>query len=58
MEREKFKLMYEQARELSIADALTLIREAGTDEERSFYTCLLNWHFKRKQKIAIEQNLF
>lgn len=58
MLEETYKLIYEQVRELSIAEALQLIRNAETDEEKSFYACLLNWHFQRKQKIAIEKNLF
>lgn len=54
----EYKQMYRQAQELGISEALELIRGAETDEERSFYTCLLNWNFQRKQKRAIEQNLF
>lgn len=52
------KSLYAQAQELGIKDLMTLIREAASEDERSFYACILNWHFRRKQKIAIEQNLF
>lgn len=53
-----YKQLYLQALELGIGDALELIRTAETEDERSFYAALLNWHFQRKQKDAIEQNLF
>lgn len=52
------KSLYAQVQELSIKDLMTLIREAASDDEKSFYACILNWHFQRKQKIAIENNLF
>ncbi|MBR2861588.1 MAG: hypothetical protein IKB86_07100 [Clostridia bacterium] len=52
------KNLYAQAQELSIKDLMTLIREAASDDEKSFYARILNWHFQRKQKVAIEQNLF
>ena len=58
MSKETYKQMYRQALELGIGEALELIHNAETDEEKSFYTALLNWHFQRKQKIAIEKNLF
>lgn len=58
MKRKKYKEMYQEVLDLSIRDVMALIREAPTDEERSFYACLLNWHMQRKQKIAIENNLF
>ena len=54
----KEKNLYAQAQELGIGELLTLIREAASEDERSFYACILNWHFQRKQKVAIEQNLF
>ena len=50
--------LYAQAVELGIGELLTLIREAASEDEKSFYACILNWHFQRKHKIAIEQNLF
>lgn len=52
------KSVYTQAQELGIGELLALIREATSDDEKSFYACILNWHFQRKQKVAIEQNLF
>ena len=58
MGKEIYKQMYLQALELGIGEAMELISTAKTDDERSFYAALLNWQFQRKQKDAIEQNLF
>lgn len=54
----EYKDMYKKAKTIRIADALQLIREAETDEEKSFYAHILNMHFQQKQKVAIERNLF
>ena len=58
MKREIYKEMYREVLDLSIRDVMALIREAETAEERSFYGALLTWYMQRKQKIAIENNLF
>ena len=53
-----YKQLYRQELELSIRDMLELIRNAESEDEKSFYAALLNWHFQRKQRKTIEQNLF
>ena len=54
----EYKDLYKKAKEIRIAEALQLIREAETEEEKSFYAHILNLHFQQKQKVAIERNLF
>lgn len=50
--------VYRQVLQLGIRDLLELIRNAESEDERSFYATVLNWHFQRKQRKTIEQNLF
>ena len=54
----EYKDLYKRAKEIRIAEALQLIREAESEEEKSFYAHILNLHFQQKQKVAIERNLF
>ena len=54
----EYKDLYKKAKEIRISEALQLIREAESDEEKSFYAHILNLHFQQKQKAAIERNLF
>ena len=52
------KQLYQQALELGIGDLLEQIRNAESEDEKSFYAALLNWHFQCKQRKTIEQNAF
>lgn len=54
----EYKELYQKAKEIRIGEALQLIREASSEEEKSFYAHILNLHFQQKQKVAIERNLF
>lgn len=54
----EYKELYKKAKEMRIGEALQLIREAKSEDEKSFYAHILNLHFQQKQKDTIERNLF
>lgn len=55
---EELRQLYEVARDLDADTLLRLILQAESQEERSFWTFLLNTNLQRGQKAAIEQHRF
>ena len=49
------KTLYEQAREISHSDALNLIRQAQSEEERNFWAYIADMNLQRAQQQLIAQ---
>ena len=54
----KYSDIFQEIKSLHQDDTLQLILEAKTQEEREFYVLVGNFLLQKKQKIAIEGNLF
>lgn len=53
-----FKNLYQIAKSIDSATALNLIRNAQSEEERNFFAFIADMNLQRKQKEAIEWNIF
>ena len=56
--QEELKKLYQKAREVPFGLALKLATETENEEERKFYAYIMTMNLQRKQKEAIEKNLF
>lgn len=56
--QDDFKKLYEQATKMEPHEALRLVMQADTDEERKFFNYIANMNVQRRQKEVIERNLF
>lgn len=54
----KQESLYEMAAKLEAQEAIRLIRNAADEEERRFYTYIVNMNLQRRQKETLERNLF
>ncbi len=54
----KFEKIYEDIKMLQPEDTLQLVLEAETEEQRSFYEMVGDFLLQKKQRQAIERNLF
>lgn len=54
----KYKELYKIASELEPAEAMALVDEAESYEERKFYVGIANMVLQRKQEELIENNVF
>ena len=54
----KLERLYEMAVKMPPSEAMRLVAQAKSDEERRFYAYIMNMNLQRNQKIAIERNLF
>ena len=57
-DKEKYNKIYKELNELTPEDTLELILETEDKEEQAFYAVLGNYLLQKKQKVAIEGNLF
>ena len=55
---DKYLNMFHDMKNLQPEDTLQLVMEAKNDEERDFFEMLGNFLLQKKQKKAIEGNLF
>ena len=55
---DELKKLYQVAREMPSGRAMKLALEAENEEEQRFYTFIMEMNLQRKQKEAIEKNLF
>lgn len=55
---EELKELYQKAREVPSGLAMKLAEQAESKEERDFYAYIMTMNLQRKQKEAIEKNLF
>ena len=55
---QKYFQIYKDLKELTPEDTLQLVMESDNEEEQAFYNMIGNFLLQRKQKIAIENNLF
>lgn len=55
---EELKKLYQKAREVPSGLAMKLAEQAESKEERDFYAYIMTMNLQRKQKEAIEKNLF
>ena len=54
----KYNEIFQEIKSLSQDDAVQLILEAKTQEERDFYAMVGNFLFQKKQELVVEGNLF
>ena len=54
----KYFDIFKDIDQLKPEDTLQLILEAGSQEERDFFTMIGNYLLQKKQKQVIERNLF
>ena len=52
------KELYQEVREVPSGLAMKLAEQAESEEERKFYAFIMTMNLQRKQKEAIEKNLF
>ena len=55
---EKYSEIFKDITSLQPEDTLQLVLEAKTEEERSFYEMIGDFLLQKKQKMAVERNLF
>lgn len=55
---EKYKLLYEQIKELQPEDTLQLVLDSDTEEESEFYELVGDFLLQKRQKEIIEENKF
>ena len=54
----KYNEIFQEIKSLSQDDAVQLILEAKTQEERDFYAMVGNFLLQKKQELVVEGNLF
>lgn len=54
----KYNEIFKEIKSLSQDDAVQLILEAKTQEERDFYAMVGNFLLQKKQELVVEGNLF
>ena len=52
------KRLYEIARKIDHGQAYDLIRQANSEEERTFYSFIASMNMQREQKKIVERNIF
>ena len=57
-EKDSYKNIYQIAKNIDPVNALNLIRDAQSEEERNFFAYIADMNLQRKQKMAIERNVF
>lgn len=55
---DELKELYQKAKEVPSGLAMKLAEQAESEEERKFYAFIMTMNLQRKQKEAIEKNLF
>ncbi len=58
LDLEELKDLYRIAKDIDPTNALNLIRQAESEEERNFFAYIADMNLQRKQKEAIEKNVF
>lgn len=56
--KNKYKKLYEDMKGIQFSDLLQLVKEADNDEEKKFYTAIMNYFLQTSQKKSIERNVF
>ncbi|MEQ2040039.1 hypothetical protein [Mediterraneibacter gnavus] len=54
----KYEELYQEIEKLKPEDTLQLVLEAETEEEREFYELVGDFLLQKRQRKAIERNLF